>query len=327
MRESGMGNRESGRMSLASLACLTSVALALVASDVGAQGAGAAAQQALQLPAGARAAALGGAYAGAADADVLFYNPAGSGALGAAASLSFQRHVQDVTFGTFALAHAAGPVVVGLGVAYLDAGSIDVVEPDPAYGGERGRATGTSATANETASRLTIALPIGDRLRVGAAAGLATSNIAGVSRSAPFGDVGAQLVLPRATVGASLRNLGADASGDGASAPLPREARLGATVELPGLAGLGGRVAADWIQDLVGKTGWLAGGVEAGLVRGAARPVGIVGRLGWNSGGDAVQGALTVGGGLELRRLALDYAWQRMEAFGSVHRVGVRWAR
>ena len=326
MRDWGLGPWESGR------ACLTSILLVLLLAPrvVRGQGAGTSAQQSLQLAAGARAAAMGGAYAAASDADVVFYNPAGSGGLAAAAAFSFQRHVQDVTFGTLAFAHAAGPVVLGLGVAYLDAGSVDVLEPDPAYGGERGRPTGATATASESATRLTIALPIGERLRVGAAAGFATSSIAGMARSAAFGDVGAQLVLPRVTVGASLRNLGARASGDGESAELPREARLGATLELPGIpaiAGIGGRIATDWVQDLVGKSGSLAGGVEAGLVASASRPVGIVGRVGWNAGGDELQGALTLGGGVQVRALALDYAWQRLEAFGSVHRLGVRWGR
>lgn len=290
-------------------------------------GAGTAAQQVLQLPAGARAAAFGGAYAGAADADVLFYNPAGSGGLATAAAFSYQRHVQDVSFGTLALARAVGPVVVGVGVAYLNAGTIDVIEPDPAYGGERGRPTGASASATESATRLTIALPVGERVRLGAAAGFATSAIAGATRSAPFGDLGAQLVLPRVTVGASVRNLGGRLTGDGIGADLPREARLGAEAELPGGAGLGGRVSADWVQDLVGGTGWIAGGVEAGLPASASRAVGLLGRVGYNAGGDALQGALTLGGGLQVRGLAVDYAWQRMDAFGSVHRLGVRWAR
>lgn len=303
------------------------VATAIPATIAAQDGPGTAAQQALQLPAGARAAALGGAYAGAADADVLFYNPAGSGALATAASLSFQRHVQDVTFGTLALARGMGRVVVGLGIAYLDAGSIDVVEPDPTYGGERGRATGTSATANETASRLTVATAVGDRLRVGAAAGLATTSVAGVSRSAPFGDLGAQLVLPRVTVGASLRNLGGRLQGDGASADLPREARLGTEVELPAFGRLGGRLMADWVQDLVGGSGWLAGGLEAGTPTSASRPVGIVGRAGYSAAGDDLQGALTLGGGVQVRGLSVDYTWQRMQAFGSVHRVGVRWVK
>lgn len=329
MRITGRGTRGAGPAWNVRLASTIALLAALAPVESHAQGAGTAAQQALQLPAGARAAAFGGAYAGASDADALFYNPAGSGALARGAALSFQRHVQDVTFGTVAVAQAVGPLVVGLGIAYLDAGTVDVVEPDPAYGGERGRATGATATASESATRLTIALPLGDRLRLGAAAGYATSSIAGVARSAPFGDVGAQLVLARATVGASLRNLGpaVSSSGGDAGAPLPSEARVGATVELPGVRGLAGRVVADWVQELAGRSGWLAGGVEAGVAAGARRPVGVVGRLGFNGGGDDLQGALTVGGGVQLRALALDYAWQRMPAFGSVHRVGVRWGR
>jgi hypothetical protein len=303
------------------------VALAIPGALAAQDGAGTAAQQALQLPAGARAAALGGAYAGAGDADVLFYNPAGSAAIGAAASLSFQRHVQDVRFGTLALARGVGRVVLGVGVAYLDAGTVDVVEPDPAYGGERGRATGSTATANETATRLTIALPVGDRFRVGAAAGLATTSIAGISRGATFGDLGAQLVLSRVTVGASVRNIGGRLSGDGAGADLPREARLGTEVELPAMARLGGRVMADWVQDLVGGAGWLAGGIEAGTRPSSSGAVSVTGRAGYNTAADDLQGALTLGGGVTRRTVSVDYAWQRMEAFGSVHRVGVRWAR
>ena len=58
----------------------------------------------LQLLAGSRAAALSGAYVAATgDADVLFYNPAGIGSLSAGASLSYQRHVEDMAKNGFTL--------------------------------------------------------------------------------------------------------------------------------------------------------------------------------------------------------------------------------
>lgn len=304
-------------------------ALAVPATLGAQQGAGTTGAQALQLLAGARAAGLGGAYTAAGDADAMFYNPAGLGPVGAAAALSFQRHVQEVSFGSVALARRVGPVVVGLGVAYLDAGSIDVLEPDPAYGGERGRATGETVTATESATRLAVAVPIGERLRVGAVAGWATMGLADAARSAPFVDAGAQLAVSRVTLGAAVRNLGGAMRGSNvADAELPREARVGMALELPTMAGLGAQVAADWVSDLVGKSGWLVTGVEAGLMPTAARQVGLVGRVGYNANGDdALQGALTVGAGLSLRGVAVDYAFQRLALFGDVHRVGVRIGR
>lgn len=305
------------------LAALAGVAALLPGAARAQGGAGAAGLQALQLAPGARAAGLSGAYTGAADADVMFYNPSGIGALRFGASLSYQRHVQEVSFGSAAVARRAGPVVLGLGIAYLDAGAVDVVEPDPAYGGERGRATGAVARASESAVRVAAALPVGERVRLGAVAGWASSSIAGVQRAAPFVDAGLQVAVSRVTLGAAVRNVGGSLAGDGASMELPREARVGAMATLPAPSGLGAQASADWVRDLVGREGWIVAGVEAGHRPSAGRRVGIVGRAGYHGGGD-VQGALTLGGGVTVRGVAFDYAWQRLALFGPTHRLGVR---
>jgi hypothetical protein len=56
-----------------------SLLAAFAAAPLAAQGVGTTGAQVMQLPAGARAAALSGAYTAASgDADVLFYNPAGN---------------------------------------------------------------------------------------------------------------------------------------------------------------------------------------------------------------------------------------------------------
>src|SRR5690606_40114573 len=193
-----------------------------------AQQAGTTGAAVLQLAAGARAAALSGAYTAAAeDADALFYNPAGAAALGAAASASYLRHVLDIRATTAACAVRLGPLTFGAETARLDAGEVRVVEPDPQYGGERGRETGERAGASESATRLAVALPLhGGRLRLGAAAGYVSSDIAGAARSAAVFDLGAQLALERVSVGAALRNLGGARAGNGlADADLPAEAR------------------------------------------------------------------------------------------------------
>ena len=159
------------------LAASGAAALALLAGPAvgrAQEGAGTTGAQVLQFALGGRAGALSGAYTAATgDADVLFYNPAGVADLRAAAALSYQRHVEDITLGTAAGALRTGPVVLGLAAAFLDAGVMQVQEPDPEYGGQRGRQTGATVGASETALRLAAGLPLlSGRLRVGAAAGI-----------------------------------------------------------------------------------------------------------------------------------------------------------
>lgn len=308
----------------------TALVLALPSLAAAQGGAGAAGAQALQLLPGARAAALSGAYAAAsADADAMFYNAAGVGALRSAAALSYQQYVQDVAYGSAALAQRIGPLVLGAGIAFLNAGEVEVVEPDPAFGGERGTRTGATAGASESAARVALAIPFGDRFRVGAAAGYATADVAGAARSATFFDAGAQLAISRVTLGAAVRNMGGALAGTGLSeAELPREARAGVTVDLS-RAAFHAEVTADFVSDLVGEESWVVGGAEVGVLPAAVgRGVGLVGRVGFNGNTrDEAQGALVLGGGLVLRSMTLDYAYQQMELFGAVHRLGVRLSR
>lgn len=317
------------RMNLRAAVALVLLAWPTVAAAQ--EGVGSTGATVLQLPAGSRAAALSGAYVAASgDADVLFYNPAGAAALGAAASLAFQRHIAQIAYGSAAGALALGPVVLGLAVTYLDAGEIDVTVPDPAFGGQTGLETGQTTGARESAARLAVALPLG-RLRLGAGAGIVTSNLAGVQRSAPLFDVGAQFELPVVTLGASIRNIGPAMSGDdGADAPLPTEARIGARVErsLPGSIGV--VFGADLASDLNAGTTRLIGGIEAGLLPGADRRLGAVARIGVD--GDAIDdddtlSGLRFGAGITLDRIALDYTYQDFEFFRAIHRFGIRWSR
>ncbi|NIQ52057.1 MAG: hypothetical protein GWN71_00780, partial [Gammaproteobacteria bacterium] len=82
---------------------VSAVAAALcLAGPVAAQsGVGTAGAQVLQLPTGSRAPALAGAYvAGSGDADLLFYNPAGTAALNGAVSLAYQSYFEDIIAGS-----------------------------------------------------------------------------------------------------------------------------------------------------------------------------------------------------------------------------------
>jgi len=272
---------------------------------------------------------LSGAYTGArGDADVLFYNPAGAAGMAGGASLSYQQHVEDIGVATGSGVYPVGRFVLGISAIFLDYGDITEYVPDPDFGGQTGIPTGNTVSASEVAARLSGAMPLSDgRINVGASLGYVSADLAGTGRGTPFLDVGAQYLLNQVTLGASIRNLGGSLSGNGvASADLPAEARLGAMFEFSRPTGIGGAVSADFVAGLNGGDTGVVAGVEAGLLpRGASR-VGAVARAGYNAGiGSEGQGALVFGGGLSVGPVAVDYAYQNYDLFGSLHRFGVRW--
>jgi hypothetical protein len=286
----------------------------------------------LELPAGSRAAGFAGAYTAASgDIDALFYNPAGIATLWSGAGLAYQAYVADVKLGSAAGAWRLGGVVLGAAVNYLDGGSIPVLEPDPAYGGERGIETGQTASAGETAIKVAVAgiLPaLG--LRVGAAAGYVSSSIAGINRGAPFFDFGLQRDVGPVTLAGSILNYGGALSGSvGDDEPLPSEARFGAMATLPVTGRLGAVISADVGSRLQGGgTLFLAGG-EFGLHASASSPLTAVARIGFSNeaGGGGLGGALRLGAGFGVGPLSFDYAYQNLNFFGPVHRLGLRWTR
>jgi hypothetical protein len=313
------------------LAGLTAVLVAATSPLAAQDGAGTAGATILQLPAGSRAPALSGAYAAmSGDADALFYNPAGVANVAGAASLAYQRHVEDIGLISAAGAFRTGRLVFGASLLVLDFGDIAEIVPDDDFGGQTGRPTGNTVGASELAARASVALPlVEDRLHVGLTTGLVSTDLAGARRSAPFLDAGVQYLLPRVTVGASLRNLGGSMSGSGlADAPLPTELRAGAVVDVSGAQGLGALFAVDLVTSLEEGTTGVVGGVEAGLMPRGAGLLGAVGRIGYDTGpGEDGLGALRLGGGISLAGIAFDYTYQRYDFFGTIHRFGVRWNR
>lgn len=304
----------------------------LCAAPLAAQdGAGSAGAVVLQLPAGSRAPALSGAYAGVSnDADALFYNPAGIAGLDGAATVSYQRHVEDIGFASAGGAFRVGRVVVGASLLMLDYGDIAEIVPDDDFGGQTGRPTGNTIGSSELAARVSAAMPLAGRFHVGLAAGYVSTDLAGASRGAPFLDAGVQYAaLPRVTFGAALRNFGGSMTGNGlADAPLPKELRAGAAVDLTAAGGLGARLVADVVTALEEGTTGVVAGVEAGLAPATAGGLGAVGRLGFDAGtGDDGLGAVRFGGGISLSGIAVDYTYQNYEYFGAIHRFGIRWSR
>lgn len=287
--------------------------------------------QILQLPAGARAAGLGGAYTTATDADALFYNPAGVADLAASVSLSYQAHVEDISLGTGAATFRFGRFALGASASFITTGSIVEVVPDPEFGGQRGRPTGEHFSAGETALRIHTATILGDRLSVGTGIGVVTSDMGGLARSATLLDLGMQLAIPRMprlTVGAALRHLGGSLRGTGAEpAPLPTEARAGLAFRVPLPADAGASLHADLISPLREGGVNLATGVEFKVPPRPGHDLGIVARLGFNNKtiGQDWGSPFQFGAGIYLAELELDYSVHNLEHFGPVHRFGIRW--
>jgi hypothetical protein len=292
------------------------------ATPLGAQTAGKAGAQVLQFNAGARAAALSGAYSAArGDADALFYNPSGIALARRGASLAYETFTIDVAFGSFAGFTRIGNTRIGASIAYLDAGAIDEIVPDPVFGGATGVATGNQVTASETAARLSFALPLQDgRLRVGASLGMVAFGMAEVSERAPIADIGAQFDVATVTVSAAVRNLGGNMAGN----PLPTELRLGAVVPVRSSGGLGLNAFADAIARVREGSLGVAAGLEAGIIPRAASDIGAVARIGFDPEADQLS-SLRFGAGVSLQSLSLDYAYQNFDFVGGVHRFGVRW--
>jgi hypothetical protein len=325
-------------MRAALLATLAAAALGAGATPAMAQGgSGTTTAAVLQLPAGSRAAGFGGAYTGASEGDVVFYNPAGAAWLPGYASLAYQRHAEQIGFATAAAALSIGPAAIAVTVAALDFGSIREIVPDPAFGGQRGNETGNSLGASDVVTRVGVAVPLlGRRLAAGASAGLLWSVLAESSRTATLFDAGVQYRAGAGvSLGAALRNAGGALTGANlVPADLPTELRAGVAYAVP--PALTGPLAAsahlDLIEPLNDGSTTFALGVEAGLAQPAATPGGTpltaVLRAGFNGApGAAGVGRLHAGAGVALGTIAVDYTLQNMGVLGLTHRIGVRWNR
>ncbi|MGQ0815632.1 MAG: PorV/PorQ family protein [Gemmatimonadota bacterium] len=305
-------------------AVIAVIAMLGVAAPLLAQNAGETGAQVLQFNAGARASALSGAYTSAhADADALFYNPAGIAAARTGASVAYENYATDITFGSLAGFTQFGSVRVGASIVYLDAGEIPERIPDPEFGNNTGIATGNSVSAGEIAARVSAALPLRDgRMRLGGSLGFVSVGVAEETRRAAVADVGVQYDVASITLAAAARNIGGTLSGD--DAPLPTELRMGALVPISTSSGLGVNVFADAISRLRESSFAFASGIEAGIMPAATREIGAVARVGYETEAGQLAG-FRFGAGVTLRAVSFDYAYHSFDFVGAVHRLGVRW--
>ena len=282
----------------------------------------------LELPASARALALGGAYVAAgADDAALFYNPSQLATLeGRAASMSVQPYIEGSTLGAASAAFQLGPGTVGVGVQVLSYGSADEYVCDAATLCERGQPTGGTVSANDVAASVGYGMTW-RTVRLGAAAKYVRQSLADASGGAPALDLGAAIDVWRgATIGVSIQNLGPDLKTAGSSAPLPRFLRLGASLPWRGVGPFDLLGTFEVAQHREGDLLPL-GGAEVTWT--SANGLAFSARLGALAQSDgAATSRVSFGGGVRARQFALDYAYQSFDALAlTTHRFGLRWWR
>ncbi len=285
----------------------------------------------LDIPATPRALALQGAYASVVgDEGSIFVNPAGMAPIHHfALGLSREQGLMGSRLSTGALAMRLGHFHVGFGVMYQDLGGDSVVVPDPATGGDFGRTTGALINAWNGLAVGALAYRRG-MVSVGGSVKVLHEEIGGgpaaYKSSAVAGDVGfAIAVFDIMSLGAVLQNVGGTThASNGTAASLPRTGRIGFTLNFIDPQGTARLMATtDWVKPPGPESYW-AFGFEGGVV---ADGIGVLGRLGVATGrAETDRKGLSLGAGLMVRSLRVDYAWQPYGALaGSQQRLGVRW--
>jgi hypothetical protein len=272
----------------------------------------------LKIGVGARAAALGGAFAAVSgDPEAVAWNPAGLWGLSRrTAVLSLNNYLIDTQAGFLSLTRPGAQRVWAVSANYVTYG--DLQETD-----EQGQLLGTFGAAD-----LAVSLSAASRLwKSWLSAGLSLkaiySSIGEFSSDAYVLDLGlqAQGPLQGMTLGASLSNLGLVRSGYSGDFKdsLPVHIRLGlahrpAHMPLPMLVLADLNVPND-------NDAYLSFGLEMHL------PGGLYLRPGYSTQQTGLEGqdplGLTAGAGFALTRYRLDYAFTSYPDLGEVHRVSL----
>ncbi len=326
---------------------LLPLAALLVAGPASAQS-GTAAAEFLNVPIGARATAMGGAFgATAADPAAIYWNPAGlAGMRGAQAQFEYaQWYVgSDVNFASVASPTPFGTVAVGVTALTYD--DMDVIEET----GNRQQPSGETFAAGSYAVSLGYGRQLTDRFSLGGTVKVVREQIANSSATGVAFDVGTLFVTPFRGVrlGASIANFGPKMKMDGADLnipfdPLPGQSgnnnaipgriatdaydlpltmRVGLATELYERAGTRVTVAVDALSPSAAGQ-HVNAGAEVGLLGGLVQVRGGVQELFLEES----PRSFTLGGGLRYGfgglDLAADYAYEAADYFDGVHRLSV----
>jgi len=315
--------RPDGRTARGPVALILAVTLAVAVRPSGRLAAQTEGSILTLLPGSTRSAALGGAGAAlVGDAAAIFANPAGIATIRhLSLEGSYEPYLAGSAVSTAAVALRVSRWTWGFGAQTLDYGSEPVIVPDPATGGRRGMATGASFHPYEALAATSIVYRRGFAA-LGVTAKYDRQQIGAAVSDAWAGDIGIALaVFDIMAVGVSVQNLGGDL---GDAALLPRRTRAGLTLNYTDPQGtfrLLTTLEGQWTRN---RSAVLIQGLEGGIVTSG---VGLVGRLGYATRPAVTDASrFTLGGGVVLGRLAMDYAFHSYDVLGGgTHRVGLRW--
>ena len=265
----------------------------------------------LQFEIGGRSAGMGGAQVGSASGvTAQFWNPAGLASLERPQIGGMHAAwLGDLKYEWIGYARPVSPSlgVGSLSVSYFHMPSIAGVD-------EFGTPTG-EFNVYDIAVTAGLARSVGDRVSLGANTKLIRQNLATVSATGVAVDVGTQVRGPRGvTFGAVMQNLGPSLSFDGASYPLSRQLRFGASGEVAKgrvLLAADYNMPSDYYDDV-------RFGAEVRAHPNVSLRVGYRKEMG---AGDNSQSGLAYGLGFQFKQLNLDYAMTPNEDFDNIHRL------
>ncbi len=285
----------------------------------------------LTLPASTRALGLGEAWGAIADDEsALFYNPAQLARVrGWSVGGSLQNYIASTTLGAFAIAVPLRRGTLGFGMQLLDYGSADEIVPAEGSGGQVGTPTGSTVTAEDMVFSVGYGIALGARhqLRVGGAIKYARQEVATYSGGALAGDIGAAYTFLNGwEMSAALQHMGSSLTLASVSAPLPVTWRAAVAAPLVTANAFALRPIAE-VRQVSGAdvTGVLA--AEASWHTGTSGTL-LSARAGYAFRGSTdARAPFTVGAGITLGRLQVDYAYEGFDLIGgATNRVGVRFA-
>jgi len=315
-------------------AIVGALGLAVVASGARAQTQATADTRAailLTLPASARALGLGEAWDAAADDEsAIFYNPAQLARVrGLSVGGSMQNYIASTTLGAFAAAIPLKHGTVGFGMQLLDYGSADEVVPADGSDGQVGTPTGSTVTAQDMAFTVGYGIAFGSRheLRIGGAVTYVRQEVASYAGGAMAGDIGAAYTLADGwDVSAALQHMGSKLTLAAVSAPLPLTWRASVAAPAVRTEAFSLRPMAEVLQVSGAEVTGVLG--AEGTWRTGTSGTTLSARAGYAFRGSTdARAPLTVGAGITLGRLEVDYAYEGFDLIGgATNRVGVRFA-